>query len=120
MPKRTSALPLALPQRSSSASLTHWLSSALRTEILEGRLRPGARLPATRDLARQYGLSRGTIVTAFEQLMSEGYVEGSVGSGTYVNEALPDYLLHLSRKSTPSTPAMRAPRRRVYGFAHRP
>src|SRR5688500_20364821 len=100
MPKRTSALPLALPQRSSSASLTHWLSSALRTEILEGRLRPGARLPASRDLARQYGLSRGTIVSAFDQLKAEGYVEGSVGSGTIVNQTLPDELLQVSRKAT--------------------
>jgi DNA-binding transcriptional MocR family regulator len=41
-----------------------WLCWALRAEILEGRLRPGARLPATRDLARQYGLARGTIVNA--------------------------------------------------------
>ena len=74
-----------------------WLRSAIRTEILEGRLRPGARLPATRDLAAQYGLSRGTVVSAFEQLKSEGYLEGSVGSGTYVNEVLPDDLLQVGR-----------------------
>src|SRR5918999_5995698 len=99
MPKRTSALPLALPQRSSSAPASQWLSSALRTEILEGRLRPGARLPATRDLARQYGLSRGTIVSAFDQLKSEGYIEGSVGSGTFVNQTLPDELLQVGNKA---------------------
>ncbi len=67
-----------------------WLCTVLRAEILEGRLLPGARLPATRDLAAQYGLSRGTIVNAFEQLKSEGYLEGSVGSGTYVSPVLPD------------------------------
>ena len=119
MPKRTSALPLALPQRPSSAPASLWLSSALRTEILEGRLRPGARLPATRDLARQYGLSRGTIVSAFDQLKSEGYVEGSVGSGTFVNQTLPDELLQVSRKAPESVPTARTHRRRFSDFAKR-
>jgi GntR family transcriptional regulator/MocR family aminotransferase len=69
----------------------------LRGEILDGRLRPGARLPGTRDLGDQYGLSRGTIVNAFDQLKAEGYVDGSVGSGTYVSETLPDELLRATR-----------------------
>ena len=84
---------------------------------------PGARLPGTRDLARQYGLSRGTIVNAFEQLKSEGYVEGSVGSGTYVSRALPDELLRGRRpaRSRRRRPAAAAPRvsrsgRRVAAF----
>ncbi len=119
MPKRTSALPLALPPRPSRAPAAQWLSSALRTEILEGRLRPGARLPATRDLARQYALSRGTIVSAFDQLKAEGYVEGSVGAGTYVNQTLPDELLQVSRKATATTPAQRTRRRRISSFAQR-
>lgn len=72
--------------------------TALRAEVLEGRLRPGARLPGTRDLAEQYGLSRGTVVSAFDQLKSEGYVDGSVGSGTYVSRILPDELLHVTRE----------------------
>ena len=71
--------------------------------ILNGHLRRASRLPATRDLAAQYGLSRPTIVNAFDQLRSEGYVEGKVGSGTYVSQTLPDELLHapkaLSRPS---------------------
>jgi GntR family transcriptional regulator/MocR family aminotransferase len=55
------------------------------------------RLPATRDLAAEYGLSRGTIVTAFEELKAEGYLEGSVGSGTYVSKVLPEELLETMR-----------------------
>jgi GntR family transcriptional regulator/MocR family aminotransferase len=55
------------------------------------------RLPATRDLAAEYGLSRGTIVTAFEELKAEGYLEGSVGSGTYVSKVLPEDLLEAMR-----------------------
>ena len=77
--------------------LYRWLYDTLRAAILAGRLPAGARLPATRDLAAQYGLSRPTIVTAFEQLRSEGYVEGKVGSGTYVSKTLPDDLLQAPR-----------------------
>ena len=60
--KRAAVFELVLPLRDSGKSANRWLYEALRAEILEGRLRPGARLPATRDLARQYGLARGTIV----------------------------------------------------------
>jgi len=97
MAKRATTLPLALGSRDPDIPAYLWLSNALRAEILEGRLLPGARVPATRELARQYGVSRGTIVSAFEQLKSEGYLEGATGSGTYVNSVLPDDLLHVSR-----------------------
>jgi len=93
MAKKSSTLPLNLRAPKPRMPLYRWLYEELRSEILAGRLRPGARLPATRDLATQYGISRPTIVTAFEQLRSEGYVEGKVGSGTYVSETLPDELL---------------------------
>jgi GntR family transcriptional regulator / MocR family aminotransferase len=79
-----------------AAPANRWLCSGLRAAILEGRLPPGTRLPATRDLARTYGLSRGTIVAAFEQMKAEGYVTGRLGSGTYVNTVLPDALLDVA------------------------
>src|SRR5579863_4109337 len=104
MAKKSSTLPLNLQGPRPRMPLYRWLYEELRSEILAGRLRPGARLPATRDLAEQYGISRPTIVTAFEQLRSEGYVEGKVGSGTYVSETLPDELLQAPRtKSTSGT-----------------
>jgi GntR family transcriptional regulator / MocR family aminotransferase len=87
---------LALPPKDSGVPAYRWLYAALRDEILHGRLRPGSRLPSTRDLARQYGLARGTIVNAFEQLKSEGYVEGSAGSGTRVSAVLPENLLQVT------------------------
>src|SRR5437764_10401133 len=90
MAKKTTSYELALPHRPPEALAYQWLYEAVRSEILGGRLRPGTRLPATRDLARQYGLARGTIVNAFELLASEGYVEGNVGSGTYVSKVLPE------------------------------
>jgi len=97
MARGTTSLPLSLPEPAPGTPLYRWLYEQLRISILEGRLKPGARLPATRDLAEAYQLSRPTIVTAFEQLKSEGYVEGRIGSGTYVSKVLPDELLHVAR-----------------------
>jgi len=93
MAKQSSTLPLNLHEPRPGVPLYRWLYEELRSAILAGRLRPGGRLPATRELAAQYGLSRPTIVTAFEQLRSEGYVEGKIGSGTYVSQTLPEELL---------------------------
>ena len=93
MARETTTFPLSLPAPPAGASLYRWLYEELRSAILHGRLRPGARLPATRDLACAYALSRATIVTAFDQLKSEGYVEGRSGSGTYVSQVLPEQLL---------------------------
>ncbi len=105
--KKSSTLPLNLREPARGTALYRWLYEELRSAILAGHLHPGARLPATRDLAAQYALSRPTIVTAFEQLRSEGYVEGKVGSGTYVSETLPDELLQ-----APRTKAAKKGRRR--------
>jgi GntR family transcriptional regulator/MocR family aminotransferase len=67
-----------------------WLAEALRSAIIEGRLARGARLPSSRDFARQYGLARGTAVRVFEHLRSEGYIVSKVGAGTFVSSSLPD------------------------------
>ena len=56
----------------------------LRDAILDGRLRPGDRLPATRDLAGQLGVSRNTVAAAYDSLTAEGFVAARVGDGTYV------------------------------------
>jgi GntR family transcriptional regulator/MocR family aminotransferase len=108
-----------LPVRDPETPAYRWLYTALRTEILEGRLRPGARLPGTRDLASQYGLSRGTIVTAFEQLKAEGYVDGSVGSGTFVSKVLPEDLLEVRRKAAAPPRAQQRPPRSVSEYGRR-
>jgi len=75
-------------------SLPHWFYEELRRAILSGRLRRGSRLPASRELAKQYGVSRGSVVTAFEQLFSEGYLTSKTGSGTFVSARLPQDLAH--------------------------
>src|SRR5690242_2381507 len=104
MPKLTSVLELALPPKRGDLAAYRWLYSSMRDEILRGRLRPGARLPSTRDFAEHYGLARGTVVTAFEQLKSEGYVQGSTGSGTYVSSVVPENLLEVAYGHTAKPP----------------
>lgn len=98
MTGQSGAFDLLLPAQPADTAAYEWLYGALRTEILEGRLRPGTRLPSTRELADRCRLSRGTIVNAFDLLKSEGYLRGSVGSGTFVSEILPDDLLTVKRK----------------------
>ncbi len=63
------------------------LTRALRQAIVQGRLAAGARLPSTRDLAADLGLSRGLVVAAYEQLVAEGRLVGRRGSGTVVATA---------------------------------
>ena len=62
--------------------------AGLRRAILAGTFRAGDRLPSTRDLAEQLGISRTVVVLAYEQLLAEGFVAGRSGSGTYVPEGL--------------------------------
>jgi len=109
MAREVTAFSLSLPAPPARGNLYRWLYAELRGAILDGRLRPGSRLPATRDLASAYRLSRSTIVTAFEQLKSEGYVEGRSGSGTYVSEVLPEHLLDVRGPK----PEKRLPHRRI-------
>jgi GntR family transcriptional regulator/MocR family aminotransferase len=71
-------------------SLYRQLYDGYRTAILEGRLRAGQRIPSTRALARELGISRQPVLTAFEQLLHEGYLEGRAGSGTFVASSIHD------------------------------
>ncbi len=70
--------------RNSETPLYRQLYSALRNAILNGTLRSQTRLPSTRQLAEELNIGRNTVITAFEQLYSEGYLTTQVGSGTRV------------------------------------
>jgi GntR family transcriptional regulator / MocR family aminotransferase len=88
------------------------LYAGIRAAVLAGRLGGGTRLPPTRQLATELQVSRKTVVSAFEQLIAEGYLEGKVGSGTYVAQVLPEEILQVNRaeaagvSSTPSQARM--------------
>jgi GntR family transcriptional regulator / MocR family aminotransferase len=56
----------------------------LRAAVGDGRLRPGDRLPPTRELARRLAVARGTVSVAYDRLSAEGYLTSRVGSGTFV------------------------------------
>jgi GntR family transcriptional regulator/MocR family aminotransferase len=116
MPRRATSLPLTLPPRSPDTAAYVWLYDTIREQVVSGRLEPGCRLPSTRDLARQFGLSRGTAVTAFEMLLAEGYIESTSGSGTRVSRALPR-----AWSTTPAASAARggAARRQLSAAARR-
>lgn len=58
----------------------------LRNAIVSGRLSAGSRLPSTRQLSERLGVSRTSVLSAYEQLLAEGYAGGRKGSGTYVSE----------------------------------
>jgi len=91
---------------SASLPLHRQLYEQLRVSILGGQLLAGSRLPSTRALAAEMGISRNTVLAAFEQLHAEGYLQGRLGSGTYVARELPDELL-TAGSQTPATSASR-------------
>jgi GntR family transcriptional regulator / MocR family aminotransferase len=91
-------------------SLHQKLYEELRQAILGGRLVPRQKLPSTRALARSLGISRSTVTQSYEQLLSEGYLETKLGSGTFVGTQLPDDLLHAPSLEQPeplNRPALR-------------
>ena len=71
-------------QLDGSGTLNAQLTRALKSAIFNGRVHAGSRLPPTRSLARDLGLSRNTVLAAYDQLRAEGFVDGRVGSGSYV------------------------------------
>ena len=119
MPRRKQSHDLVLGQRPVGEPAQRWVYGALRAAILGGRLRAGARLPPTRDLAREHGLARGTVVAAYAQLRSEGYVDATVGSGTVVGAVPPDALLAVGHAPGAERRSVGRPRVRVSRFGRR-
>jgi GntR family transcriptional regulator/MocR family aminotransferase len=113
--KADAAIAAVSLDRSLSATLQIQFAEQLRRMILSGRILPAARLPSSRELAAELGVSRATIVAAIDQLKSEGYVDGRQGSGYYVSPSLPEQALQIkppitryrlpspSRRDLPST-----------------
>ena len=83
---RSSRLPLDMLvlDRQADMPLHRQLYDSLRSHILDGRVPPKARLPATRELASDLGVSRNTVIAAYDALLAEGYLDSVAGSGTRV------------------------------------
>jgi GntR family transcriptional regulator/MocR family aminotransferase len=91
-------LPLITVDRSSAKPFYRQLYEGYRDAIVARLLRAGQRMPSTRTLASDLGISRIPVLNAFEQLLAEGYFESRVGAGTFVAGSLPDEL------ATPTRP----------------
>ena len=74
--------------KGSTTPIYRQLENFLRRLILEGSLPSKQKLPSTRELAEELGVSRITVKTVYEQLISEGYAEAKTGAGTFVSEGL--------------------------------
>jgi GntR family transcriptional regulator/MocR family aminotransferase len=82
-------LPVISIDRKCPLALHRQIYDSFRTSILDGRLRPGQRIPSTRVLAAEVGVSRFPVLNAYAQLLAEGYIVGRVGAGTVVSASLP-------------------------------
>lgn len=90
---------LAIPLSKSGGPLFRQVYLGLRQAILSGTFQANGRLPSTRDLADQLGVSRTVVLVAYDQLLAEGFVTGRSGSGTYVAKDVSGKRLAASKKS---------------------
>ena len=98
--------------RDARTPLHQQIYDGVRRAILGGSLRSGQRVPSTRTLAVELRVSRLPVLMAYEQLLHEGYLDGRVGSGTFVSTALPDDAFRsmpLPGRPAPSVGARRRP-----------
>jgi GntR family transcriptional regulator/MocR family aminotransferase len=72
----------------------------LRSAMRDGRLRPGERLPPSRDLAKRLDVARMTVTVAYDRLSGEGYVTSRMGAGTFVNPGVTTAVRPASRART--------------------
>ena len=79
-------------------TLQHRIYDQVRSAIMSGRLRPGAPLPSSRDLARDLKLARNTVVLAYKRLSREGYLAMRPGAGTFVADPIPEMCVALGSR----------------------
>src|SRR5579863_2130004 len=94
--------PLIAIDRSAPKPLHRQIYEAYRSAIVGRRLRPRQRIPSTRMLAAELGVSRMPVLNAYAQLLAEGYFESRVGAGTLVSSRLMDQPAAPEAKSAPS------------------
>jgi len=117
--------PIILLNRKSGKPLHRQLYESFRAAVLRGILKAGDKVPSSRCLASELRISRIPVLTAYAQLLAEGYFEGRRGSGTYVASGVPRQwrFEESDRSTTPEPPAARRVSRRsgkVPAFKQRP
>src|SRR5262245_19744166 len=115
MPRRPVTIqPLVIPLAQDSERPLRWrIHRGLKDAILSGQLEAGTRLPSTRTLAASLGVSRSTVVEAFDQLAAEGFLDRRAGSGTYVSLQLASLRPSRRTGSATGTNVARRPARRA-------
>ena len=83
-------LPMIAIDREIARPLHQQIYDAYRIAIVDGRLRPGQRIPSSRELAGELAVSRFPVLNAYAQLLAEGYFESRVGAGTVISSSLPE------------------------------
>ena len=101
-PVPTWTFPVALDARSRHPVFLQ-IARAVAEDVRRGRLKPGARLPGTRELARTLRVHRNTVVAAYDELAAEGWIETARAAGTFVSRAMPE--VKAERFSTQPAPA---------------
>ena len=94
--------------RAADATVYRQIYGQLRSAILSGALRAATKLPSSRALAEQLGVSRSAVVSAFEQLLAEGYTISRKGAGTFVASDLPAPFEPVQRRSKRSAAPAKA------------
>jgi GntR family transcriptional regulator/MocR family aminotransferase len=103
---KTVTLPIRI-EPASGQTLQDQIYRCIRRSIVDGLILADGRLPSTRALAADLGVSRTTVLLAFEQLKAEGYIVPRQGSGIYIARELPDRRPDLGAMRTP--PAVKHP-----------
>ena len=92
--------------RNDTLSISKQLQNQIRSTILAGKLQAGEKLPPSRSMAKELGVSRNTVIQVYEQLIAEGYLDSITGSGTYVVDIgrllkpeSPQLMLHTNQPS---------------------
>lgn len=99
MRKVSSAIiPIISIDRKASTPIHRQIYNGYRAGIVGGMLRPGQRVPSTRGLASELGISRIPVLGAYAQLLAEGYFQSRVGTGTAVSLSLPDQTVLLEAR----------------------
>jgi GntR family transcriptional regulator/MocR family aminotransferase len=103
--------------RKSTTPLHRQIYEGFRRAILGRHLHSGQKIPSTRSLALELRVSRIPVLTAYAQLLAEGYFESRTGAGTFVSNSLPDKLLAVARRGAAS-PKVGSGTRRVSARCH--
>jgi GntR family transcriptional regulator/MocR family aminotransferase len=103
-------LPTISVDRDAESPLHKQIYDGFRAAILRRELRPGQRIPSSRELAAELHVSRFPVLNAFAQLLAEGYFESRVGAGTFVSGALPEQQMSVTLPSTAPVQTPSGPR----------